>query len=139
MTYTVASAGAAPASLTYGPSFFSLAADYGGKVVIGLNRRLNDQANTIAAAKAAKAAMRNLYSIELGNEPNCKCLTDASVSVLLTGFFHQSLPAVTPSPEERLGTRLPITLLNSVGRRRWAVLSAVQTSSQLVYTLELRR
>ncbi|CRK25637.1 hypothetical protein BN1708_014263 [Verticillium longisporum] len=70
VTYTVASAGAAPASLTYGPSFFSLAADYGGKVVIGLNRRLNDQANTIAAAKAAKAAMRNLYSIELGNEPN---------------------------------------------------------------------
>ncbi|EEY16687.1 conserved hypothetical protein [Verticillium alfalfae VaMs.102] len=70
VTYTVASAGAAPASLTYGPSFFSLAAEYGGKVVIGLNRRLNNQANTIAAAKAAKAAMGNLYSIELGNEPN---------------------------------------------------------------------
>lgn len=71
VTYTVASAGAAPETLTYGPSFISLAASYAGQVIIGLNRRLDDISNTISAALLVQSKMDNLYSIELGNEPNC--------------------------------------------------------------------
>jgi hypothetical protein len=71
VTYTVPSAGAAPASLTYGPPFVSLAASYGGEVILGLNRRLDNISNTIAAATLAKNEMSNLYAMELGNEPNC--------------------------------------------------------------------
>ena len=48
-----------------------MAADYSGSVILGLNRRLDNISNTIAAAKLAKSEMGNLYSIELGNEPNC--------------------------------------------------------------------
>ncbi|KAF8076004.1 hypothetical protein FPV67DRAFT_1664317 [Lyophyllum atratum] len=59
----------APDTLTYGPMFFTLAAKMKGDVTIGLNRRLNNQANTLAAAAQAKKSMRNLLSIELGNEP----------------------------------------------------------------------
>ncbi|KAJ6180572.1 hypothetical protein N7519_011033 [Penicillium mononematosum] len=70
VTYTVASPGAAPETLTYGPSFISLAATYAGEVIIGLNRRLDDITNTISAAILAQSKMKNLYSIELGNEPN---------------------------------------------------------------------
>ncbi|CAG8945362.1 unnamed protein product [Penicillium salamii] len=70
VTYTVASTKDAPASLTYGPSFMSLAAKYAGKVIIGLNRRLDNISNTIAAALVAQKDMDNLYAIELGNEPN---------------------------------------------------------------------
>jgi hypothetical protein len=71
VTYTVASPGDAPETLTYGPSFISLAASYAGEVIIGLNRRLDDIINTISAAILAQDKMDNLYSIELGNEPNC--------------------------------------------------------------------
>lgn len=74
VTYTVASAGAAPETLTYGPSFISLAAGYAGEVIIGLNRRLDDISNTISAALLVQSNMENLYSIELGNEPNCRSL-----------------------------------------------------------------
>ncbi|CAG8306653.1 unnamed protein product [Penicillium salamii] len=70
VTYTVASTKDAPASLTYGPSFMSLASEYAGKVIIGLNRRLDNISNTIAAALVAQKDMDNLYAIELGNEPN---------------------------------------------------------------------
>ncbi|KAJ5420584.1 hypothetical protein N7465_003103 [Penicillium sp. CMV-2018d] len=70
VTYTVASTGDAPETLTYGPSFISLAAGYAGEVIIGLNRRLDDISNTISAALLAQSKMENLYSIELGNEPN---------------------------------------------------------------------
>lgn len=72
MTYTVASPSDAPSSLTFGPPLISLAANYGGSVILGLNRRLNNQTNSIAAAKLAKSEMTNLNAIELGNEPNCK-------------------------------------------------------------------
>ncbi|KAJ4328835.1 hypothetical protein N0V84_000622 [Fusarium piperis] len=48
----------------------SLAAQYSGNVILGLNRRLNNMDNTIAAAKVAKQNMGNLDAIELGNEPN---------------------------------------------------------------------
>lgn len=72
VTYTVASSADAPQTLTYGPSFISLAATYAGKVIIGLNRRLDDISNTISAALLVQRKMDNLYSIELGNEPNCE-------------------------------------------------------------------
>lgn len=72
VNYTVSSPGDAPASLTYGSSFISLVGKYAGSAILGLNRRLNNLPNTIAAAKFAQANMSNLYSLELGNEPNCK-------------------------------------------------------------------
>ncbi|KAJ0414830.1 hypothetical protein BJY00DRAFT_320701 [Aspergillus carlsbadensis] len=70
VTYTVADPADAPDTLTYGPSFISLAASYSGSVVLGLNRRLNDIANTISAASLAVEQMSNLKALELGNEPN---------------------------------------------------------------------
>lgn len=73
MVYTVASAADAPASLTYGSSFMTLAGKYAGSVVIGLNRGKNDIANTIAAAKVAVSQVSKLLAIELGNEPECEC------------------------------------------------------------------
>jgi len=69
VVYTVANPTDAPANLTFGPSFMSLAATYPGTVVVGLNRGKDDIANTIAAAKVAKDRMKNLLAIELGNEP----------------------------------------------------------------------
>ncbi|KAI0633644.1 hypothetical protein C8Q77DRAFT_1057947 [Trametes polyzona] len=70
VNYTVASPADAPASLTYGPSFFSLASQLKGDVTIGLNRQLNNQANSLSAGSRAKQTMRNLLAIELGNEPD---------------------------------------------------------------------
>jgi hypothetical protein len=65
----------APANLTYGPAFIDLASTYrGGDVTLGLNRELANLSNTIAAAKYATTKMKNLYAIELGNEPECKLL-----------------------------------------------------------------
>ncbi|KAJ8109392.1 hypothetical protein ONZ43_g6148 [Nemania bipapillata] len=69
VVYTVANPADAPASLTFGSSFMTLAAKYGGSVVVGLNRGKNNIQNTISAAKAAVSAMGNLLAIELGNEP----------------------------------------------------------------------
>ncbi|KAJ5557381.1 beta-glucuronidase [Penicillium frequentans] len=76
VTYTVAAAGDAPDSLTFGPPFVALAADYDGDVTLGLNRRLDNISNTIAAAKLAVEEMDNLYAIELGNEPTFYTSTD---------------------------------------------------------------
>ncbi|KAF4123599.1 Glycoside hydrolase family 79 [Geosmithia morbida] len=69
VTYTVSDPADAPDALTFGPPFISLAATYEGKVTLGLNRRLNDIDNTIAAAILAKNSITNLQAIELGNEP----------------------------------------------------------------------
>ncbi|KAG4427267.1 hypothetical protein IFR05_017250 [Cadophora sp. M221] len=69
VVYSVAAPTDAPANLTFGPSFMSLAATYPGTVVMGLNRGKDDIVNTIAAAKVAKDRMKNLLAIELGNEP----------------------------------------------------------------------
>lgn len=77
VTYSVASSGDAPTTLTFGPSFFSLASEYEGKIIIGLNRRLDDLDNTVAAAIEASSTMSNLHAIELGNEPNCMLLQSA--------------------------------------------------------------
>jgi hypothetical protein len=69
--YTVASPADAPASLTFGSSFMTLANTYKGSVVLGLNRGKNNIDNTISAAKVAVSSMGNLLAIELGNEPEC--------------------------------------------------------------------
>ncbi|CAG9997128.1 unnamed protein product [Clonostachys byssicola] len=70
VTYNVADPKDAPETLTFGPKLISLASEYGGRVTLGLNRRLNNLANTIAAAKLAKNSIPNLHAVELGNEPN---------------------------------------------------------------------
>lgn len=72
VVYSVAKAADAPATLTFGPKFMTLAGTYAGSVVIGLNRGKNNIENTIAAAKVAVAEIPNLLAIELGNEPECK-------------------------------------------------------------------
>ncbi|KAJ4472077.1 hypothetical protein J3R30DRAFT_1026502 [Lentinula aciculospora] len=80
VNYTVASSTDAPTSLTFGPSFFTLAAsDLKGNVTIGLNRQLNNQMNTLSAALQAKNSMPNLYAIELGNEPDLYASTSPIV------------------------------------------------------------
>lgn len=60
----------APISLTFGPPFFTLAAEYEGSVILGLNRRLDNLSHMIAAATLAKKTMTNIAAIELWNEPN---------------------------------------------------------------------
>lgn len=72
VVYTVDSAADAPDSLTFGSSFMTLAGEYDGTVVVGLNRGKNNLTNTIAAAKVAVSQVDNLLAIELGNEPECK-------------------------------------------------------------------
>ncbi|KAF9076614.1 hypothetical protein BDP27DRAFT_1210210 [Rhodocollybia butyracea] len=80
VSFTVASPTDAPTSLTFGPSFFTLAAnDLSGNVTIGLNRQLDNQANTLSAAVQAKDSMHNLYAIELGNEPDLYASTSPIV------------------------------------------------------------
>ncbi|KAI0551143.1 hypothetical protein F4679DRAFT_540541 [Xylaria curta] len=69
VVYSVSNPADAPASLTFGSSFMTLAGTYGGSVVVGLNRGKNNIQNTIEAAKAAVRGMNNLLAIELGNEP----------------------------------------------------------------------
>lgn len=73
VVYSVANATDAPANLTFGASFVTLAGKYAGSVVVGLNRALNNITNTISAAKVAVAEVSNLLAIELGNEPECAC------------------------------------------------------------------
>ncbi|KAI0331016.1 hypothetical protein GY45DRAFT_1322942 [Cubamyces sp. BRFM 1775] len=70
VNYTVASPADAPTTLTYGPSFFTLASQLKGQVTVGLNRQLNNQANSLSAGSRAKQSMGNLFAIELGNEPD---------------------------------------------------------------------
>lgn len=74
MTYSVSDPADAPSTLTFGPSYISLAATYGGSVTLGLNRRLNNLPNTVSAAALAYDQIGNLNAIELGNEPNCETL-----------------------------------------------------------------
>ncbi|TDL19243.1 glycoside hydrolase family 79 protein [Rickenella mellea] len=68
--YTVPDPTVAPSSLTYGPTYFTLAAGMKGDVTIGFNRQLNNLSNVRAAAIQAKSVMKNLLSVELGNEPD---------------------------------------------------------------------
>lgn len=71
VNYSVASPADAPASLTFGPPFITLASQLNSSVTLGLNRQLNNQSATLAAAVLSTQTMRNLYAIELGNEPEC--------------------------------------------------------------------
>jgi hypothetical protein len=72
VNYTVASPADAPDSLTFGPPFMQLAAQLKGEVTLGLNRQLDNQTASLAAAVLAKQQMSNLFAIELGNEPECE-------------------------------------------------------------------
>ncbi|KAI2470813.1 glycoside hydrolase family 79 protein [Annulohypoxylon bovei var. microspora] len=69
VVYSVSSPADAPASLTFGSSFLTLAGSYAGSVVVGLNRGKNQIQNTIDAAKIVVSEVKNLLAIELGNEP----------------------------------------------------------------------
>ena len=64
----------APDSLTFGPSFFNLAAELPGDVTVGLNRELDNIENTQQAAEQAISVIQDLLAIELGNEPDRKSL-----------------------------------------------------------------
>ncbi|KAI0743496.1 hypothetical protein C8Q80DRAFT_842489 [Daedaleopsis nitida] len=75
VNYTVPTPADAPTSLTYGPSFFTLASQMKGSVTVGLNRQFNNQANTLSAGQKAKSTMGNLFAIELGNEPDLYAAT----------------------------------------------------------------
>ncbi|KAH7916149.1 glycoside hydrolase family 79 protein [Hygrophoropsis aurantiaca] len=81
VNYSVASPVDAPLNLTYGASFFSLAAQMRGEVTVGLNRQLDNQTNTLEAAMLALQTMPNLLAMELGNEPE---------------FWAESSPIVPP-------------------------------------------
>ncbi|OCB89325.1 hypothetical protein A7U60_g3526 [Sanghuangporus baumii] len=70
VNYTVASPADAPTTLTYGPSFFTLAGQLAGDVTIGLNRQLNNLNNTRAGAEEAVQCVTGLLALELGNEPD---------------------------------------------------------------------
>ena len=72
VNYTVSSPLDAPTSLTYGPSFFTLASQLNSAVTLGLNRQLNNQANTLSAGSRAKSSVSKLLALELGNEPDCE-------------------------------------------------------------------
>ncbi|WWC95835.1 hypothetical protein V866_002702 [Kwoniella sp. B9012] len=74
--FVIPTPGGAPLNLTYGPSFFDLAEGLKRPVVIGLNRRLNQLNNTIAAAKQAIKTVSGLFAFELGNEPDLYTATD---------------------------------------------------------------
>lgn len=134
VTYTVDDPDDAPESLTYGPPFFSLAANYEGQVIVGLNRRLNDIENTIAAATLAKDTMANLESIELGNEPNCESCPKAC-KVPRTDV-RQSLPTTTPSPMAPRGPPRQTTPAKWRGRRPCAPTCQSPVSSRPACTLE---
>ena len=71
VNYTVPDPSQAPATLTYGPSFFSLANNLRGNVTIGLNRQLNNIDNVRSAITVAQKTVTSLLAIELGNEPDC--------------------------------------------------------------------
>lgn len=136
VTYTVANAGDAPSTLTFGPSFMSLAGTYGGKVTIGFNRRLNNLANTVAAAAKAVDQIGSLHAIELGNEPNCKFhrLTKASRLTVC-----QSSAAVTLSPKALPGQLQRTTRAKYPGKTLCAAISPRLTLSQPVCSSGLAR
>ena len=71
VNYTVATPGSLPENVTYGPSYITFASELTGDVTLGLNRRLNNMVNTVLAALLVKETINNVFSIELGNEPEC--------------------------------------------------------------------
>jgi hypothetical protein len=138
VSYTVASPTDAPSSLTYGPSFISLAADYGGEIVLGLNRRLNNIANTITAAKLAQSEAANLYAIELGNEPNCKIQPFFLRSQMLIQLRTQFTQAVIPLPAAPRGLPQLTMPPRSNGRMKSVAICPQLIKSQPECTLARR-
>lgn len=138
VSYTVANSADAPSSLTYGPSFISLAASYGGEIILGLNRRLNNIANSIQAAELAQSEAANLYAMELGNEPNCKVQCFPISGHLLIQPCAQSTPAATQLPVVPRGPPQPTTLPRSNGRMKSVAISPRPTKSLLECTLAHR-
>lgn len=95
-----------------------MAANYGGKVTVGLNRRLDNLPNTIAAATLAYDEMSNLYAIELGNEPNC--VTCPPFSNRRANHLLQSSRAATRLQMVRVGLLPQTTHPRSRGRMPYA-------------------
>lgn len=91
----MASPADAPDTLTFGPPFMALASQLPGQVTLSLNRQLDNQSASLAAAVLAKQQMPNLFAIELGNEPECeRCIVfprSSGLNVL------QSTPVTRPS------------------------------------------
>lgn len=52
----------------------SLAGEYDGLVVMGLNRGHDDLENTIEAARVAVENIGSLKAVEVGNEPDCELI-----------------------------------------------------------------
>ncbi|CAK7238097.1 hypothetical protein SEUCBS140593_010324 [Sporothrix eucalyptigena] len=69
----------------------SLAGDYSGSVVLGLNRGYNNLTNTIAAAQAAVDEIGNLLVIKLGNEPEYYSLRAVASNVSRLYFHHSTV------------------------------------------------
>jgi hypothetical protein len=106
---------------------------------LGLNRRLDNMSNTIAAAKFAKRHMNNLYAIELGNEPNCELPLNpiqSAVADELNGIFAQFSPVAIPSPMGHPGPRQPTTPPKCSGKMPYAGICLHPTLSRLVFILE---
>ncbi|KAI3533867.1 hypothetical protein CSPX01_12487 [Colletotrichum filicis] len=106
VVYSVANAADAPASLTFGPNFMKLAATYAGDVTLGLNRGKNNIDNTIAAAKVAVQEMKNLYAIEVGNEPEYW----SGVQPIAAGGWSPALDAASQNHWD-------ITVGNAIGKK----------------------
>ncbi|KNF01200.1 hypothetical protein PSTG_05556 [Puccinia striiformis f. sp. tritici PST-78] len=56
-------------NITFGPGFIELASRLRGAVTFGLNRQQGDLNNAGLAASAVVKKIKNLYALELGNEP----------------------------------------------------------------------
>lgn len=138
VNYTVVSSADAPTTLTYGPSFISLAASYGGEVILGLNRRLNNIANTISAAKLAQNEAANLYAIELGNEPNCKFQSFSLRDRMLIQSHSQFTQAAIPLLAVPRGLLQRTTPPRSNGRMKSVAICPQPIKSQLECTLAHR-
>lgn len=127
VVYSVANAADAPASLTFGPNFMKLAATYAGDVTLGLNRGKNNIDNTIAAAKVAVQEMKNLYAIEVGNEPECKwklpslfyCEARLNVGFFLDWSGVQPIAAGgwSPALDAASQNHWDITVGNAIGKK----------------------
>lgn len=94
VSYSVPSSTAAPANLTFGPSFIKLAGTYPGQITMGLNRGHDNLSNTIEAAKVVVENIHSLKAIELGNEPDRKsmCFCHQESPILISYAEYTSLP-----------------------------------------------
>ncbi len=80
-------------------------------MVVGLNRGKNNIQNTIDAAKIAVSEVGNLLAVELGNEPECRCILAGSEMRLIGQIM---LEMASLSLEEA-GRRLQMLLRKITG------------------------